>query len=84
MQDGIPREVPADHGGPLDHGPVACLESVEPARKEGFDRGWHDLDVRRADVLGQVGVELLEKERVSLRDCDDALSKCARQLDLCC
>ncbi len=65
-------EVLTDDCGPLEQRSLRRLETVEPACEQRLDRRRDRLQPLGVDVLGDVGVQLLDEERVSLGGLDDA------------
>ena len=80
VHDGASREVPSDDGGALDQGPIAGLEAVELLASSASIDGGTVSSASGRRILGQIGEELLEEERVSFGDRDDASSERVREL----
>ena len=75
-RNGRDGEVPADHGGALDHVSLVRAQPVEPLGEERLDRG---RNRELTAVLGGHRADLLHEERVSLCGGRDALPDLRRQ-----
>ena len=75
----VPEDA-ADHGGRLQSGLLDLGELVDPGREDGVHVVRYPQSSRRVALLGQVRVQLLEEERVSLGALDEQRAHLARNL----
>ena len=68
LAERLPLEVVADHGRTLEHVALLLGQPVEAGGEQRVDRRWH---VSRVTALREHGEQLLDEERVPLRDLAD-------------
>ena len=78
LQDGVEREAAADHRGTLEHRALPGIEPVEPSVEDTADRAaQRDL----LALLAGEGRELLDEQRIALRELGDALAHGGRRVE---
>ena len=70
LDDRSPVEEPALDRGTLDDDPLGRREGVDARRKQRLEAR-RDVELARAVALGPQGDDLLDEERISLRDVED-------------